>query len=424
MVRAAGGGGLCEAAKWLAPLSLFAFASWHVILMHQETLPGVACPPRVKCPKEDLVAVLPVDARGSASAPTSKTRLPLAVPAGKLQPTGARRPAFDVIALIMSTGSPNDRRRMDVADETWLKKSMPGMTFKYFYALCHDEPAVQCKSGTPGCIRDRKHVTILPCKHGYKFLTSKSIEGYRYISATFEFKYVFKVDVDSLLDLSCLETSIRNLPEKCPSFGMGLWRVAGDSKVFSGEGNTKYDNTAYREDTGAEGYPPYMTGWALLWSADVVRFLGMAGLSGMPRWRNTWTIDDAAIGTFVLGLDLCHLSMTCPVWTEQSGDEMENVWSMLHDKDKVIEVSDGNAVKGYDGPFDDDVPNLGDLYNLQSKSLGHCAALCSSNPQCRSFEFSTTAGAGWDDPIKNCQLASGTNRAGAKWRDFALYIRH
>jgi len=196
----------------------------------------------------------------------------------------SKLPAYDVIALIMATGSPNDRKRMDVADKTWLKQSTPNMTFTYFYALCHDEPAVQCKSGSPGCIRDRHAVKILPCRHGYQYLTSKSIEGYRYISANFEFKYVFKVDADSLLDLTCLQTSIMNLPPKCPSFGMGLWRVAGDSQVFSGAmGATKYDNTAYLRDTGADAYPPYMTGWALLWSADVVRFLGMVGMAGaMP----------------------------------------------------------------------------------------------------------------------------------------------
>ena len=81
------------------------------------------------------------------------------------------------------------------------------------------------------------------------------------------------------------------------------------------------------------------------------------------------------------------------------------------------------GVPGFDGPFDDDVPNLGDLYNLQATGLGHCAALCTSNPACQSFEFSPTAGAAHEDPIKNCQIASGTNRAGTKWRDFSLYVK-
>jgi len=206
---------------------------------------------------------------------------------------------------------------------------------------------------------------------------------------------------------------------------MGLWRVAGDSKVFSGVTGGKYDNSAYLRDTGADAYPPYMTGWAMLWSADVVRFLGMAGsgLPHMPRWRDTWTIDDAAVGTFVLGLDICHLPMSCPVWTEQSGDAIENMWTLLHDKDKTAKVGPDNRIAGFNGPFDDDVPNLGDLYNMQANTLGHCAALCSSDPQCRSFEYSNTAGVKWDDPIKNCQLASGTNRAGAKWRDYVLYLK-
>lgn len=405
--------GWWDCTKILAPLSLILFTAWHVFVMHHETLPGVDCPPSIKCDFEEDAPI--------AIAPAISGQL-RGVRQGLINSSASHKlPAYDVIALVMATASPHDTKLMDAADKTWLKFSSPTMTFTYFYALCHDEPAVQCSSGQPGCIRDRPHVKVIPCKHGYKFLTSKSIEGYRYIVQNFDFKYVIKVDVDSLIDLPCLETSIQQIPKKCTSFGMGLWRAAMDSKVFK-DGNGKYDNSAFSRDTGADGYPPYMTGWAMLWSADVVRFLGMAGLSGMPKWRQTWTIDDAAIGTFVLGLDLCRLPMTCPVWTEQSGPQIEQIWDQLH-KGNALDVGYGGKIEGFRGPFDDDVPNLGDLYNLQAKSLGHCASMCASNRQCRSFEFSSTAGERHSDPIKNCQIASGTQRAGQKWRDFVLYLK-
>jgi len=235
---------------------------------------------------------------------------------------------------------------------------------------------------------------------------------------------VLKIDADSLINLACVEKSLREVPKKCASFGMGLWRVAGDSKVFGPE-HGKYDNTAFREDTGADAYPPYMTGWALMWSADVARFLGMAGdqAKQMPKWRTSWTIDDAAIGTFVLGLDLCRLALTCPVWTDQEPSAMRTIWAVLSDPSTSSKVEKGGRIEGFSGPFDDDVPNLGDLYNLQAESLGHCAALCKAIGACRSFEYSRTAGKNWNDPIKNCQIATGTNRAGKQWRDFKLYIR-
>jgi len=403
------------------------------MLIHEEPLHGKACPAQVKCPQQqqDFPETHGDNAKGflppapPVSSPSASNRaLSVSPPSKGTQVEG--RPFYDVIGLIMSTASPKDRRLMDIADKTWLNRSMPTLTFKYFYALCHDEPAVAaCRSGEPGCIRDRHAVAILPCTHGYKFLTSKSVEGYRYMSSNFDFNYAIKVDADSLLDLDCLETSIENLPSKCHSFGMGLWRAGGDSKVFAGEhvSSQKYDNHAFLKDTGARAYPPYMTGWALIWSADVARFLGMGGVPGMPKWRNTWTIDDAAIGTFVLGLDICHLKLTCPVWTEQSGDDIERLWQILHDEDKIVKVGPDNKIAHYDGPFADDVPDMGDLYNLQARDLGHCSAFCSSNPACRSFEFSPSAGAKWDDPVKNCQIATGTNLAGAQWRDFSVYIR-
>lgn len=412
--------------KLVAPLSLLAFTAWHIFVMHHDMSPGVDCPPTIKCdlkedPDDALAAAAPVVPGALRGSTEGEKRPRDAAPATSTTPC-PQLPTYDVIALVMATASPHDKSLMDAADKTWLNFSSHTMRFTYFYALCHDEPAVaQCKSGDPGCIRDRPHVKVIPCRHGYKFLTSKSIEGYRYIVQNYDFKYVFKVDVDSLIDLSCLETSILHVPKKCSSFGMGLWRAAMDSKVFS-DGNPKYDNAAFARDTGADGYPPYMTGWAMLWSADVVRFLGMAGLSGMPKWRQTWTIDDAAIGTFVLGLDLCRLPMTCPVWTEQSGPQIEHIWDQLH-KGKSLAVGQDGKIEGFRGPFDDDVPNLGDLYNLQAKDLGHCASMCATNPQCRSFEFSTTAGTHHNDPVKNCQIASGTHRAGVQWRDYVLYLK-
>merc|ERR1719408_494151 len=121
-----------------------------------------------------------------------------------------------------------------------------------------------------------------------------------------------------MLDLSCLIAQVRSVPEKCHSFGIGLWH-GSDSKVFvSGDpGAERYANNAYKEDTGLATYLPYPTGWTVLWSGDVARFLGMDGGRGVqPRWRSNWTIDDAAIGTFLIGLDICRVDLACPVHTD------------------------------------------------------------------------------------------------------------
>lgn len=83
----------------------------------------------------------------------------------------------------------------------------------------------------------------------------------------------------------------------------------------------------------------------------------------------------------------------------------------------MLEVGAGGKIKGYDGPFNDDVPGLGDLMDVQVSSLANCAARCQMLARCQSFEYSVTAKAG------NCQLASGTARAGVQYADYVLYLK-
>merc|ERR1740121_3441788 len=143
----------------------------------------------------------------------------------------------------------------------------------------------------------------------------------------------------------------------------------------------------------------------MIWSSDVARFLGMAGLSKpeMPRWRTTWTIDDAAIGTFVLGLSLCRLPLTCPVVTDQTVQDMSAAYTALDESDTTeAETGPNGTVAKFRGPLADDIPGLGDIANVEANSLAHCAAKCLGITICRSFEYSPVSSPG--DNVRKCQL--------------------
>merc|ERR1712032_1128133 len=148
------------------------------------------------------------------------------------------------------------------------------------------------------------------------------------------------------------------------------------------------------------------------------RFLGMAGLDTdrMPDWCQTWTIEDAAVGTFILGLDICRLELKCAIWTEQMVQNFKFREMILRgaDEDEIANVikvdHKGRMSPELEGPHDDDIPNLGDLANVGAKSLRHCAAKCYLDKRCRSFEYSKKKkplhAGGSSIRINNCQLAS------------------
>merc|ERR1712054_505413 len=176
-------------------------------------------------------------------------------------------------------------------------------------------------------------------------------------------------------------------------------------------------NPAYKQDTGADFYPPYMIGWAMVWSGDVARFLGMAGhlrsggVHSMPKWRDTWTIEDAAIGTFIVGLDICHQEIKgrCSIWTEMRPRDYQRRDLILTKADedvlaKHIQINQKAEIDDFDGPLKDDIPGTGDLANIQAKNIRNCAAKCYLLTHCRAFEFSPKAKP--EDAVKNCQLVS------------------
>jgi hypothetical protein len=205
---------------------------------------------------------------------------------------------------------------------------------------------------------------------------------------------------------------------------MGAWRAARTSKVFKkgDPGAGKYPNDAFIHDSGFRFYPPYMIGWLNVWSADVARFLGMAGLpsSRMPAWKSGWTIDDAAIGTFVLGLDICRLKNPCVTATDVEYEQFE--WRYNGDiTGHKLKFKPDVPVEGFKGPLRDDVPGTGDLENVWTETLKQCAEKCRSNPECKSFEHSPTVGR--RAAVKNCQIASGTSLTGRPCDDFSLYLK-
>lgn len=329
-------------------------------------------------------------------------------------------PFYDLVIMIYMTGSKDDTLRLAAASESWLARPhVLGLTFTYVGLVCADDPDVPRVFGN-------EHVALVGCRHGYKTLVTKGIEGYRYISEHYNFNYVMKTDVDTVVPLDCVVDTLRRLNRaKCPSFGMGHWYPARTSEVWlSGDypHGPKFGNDAYAEETGNDFYSPYPSGWAIVWSADIARFLGMHGMGNYaPKWRRSWTVDDAAIGTFLVGIEMCQLPIPCSLASGLGAADVGSRSKAIGDGNSVLPVGAGNEIVGFSGPYDDDVPGPGDLANVQASSLGNCAARCVAEPRCRSFEFSASATA--TGFVRNCQLASLTLASGSKFADFELYLR-
>lgn len=419
---------------WLASLAeTILLVTWRSF----KNAPHATCPPmrHGPCPKRRRSLETTADVAASAAAPAAAT-VPAAAAGAFLaarqsagrEPTEDRAalPYYDIIGLIFAVASEHDVLRMDAAAETWLAWKDPAWTFSWIVVLCTDDPGVGkpgCKAGI-GCARSKKNVILVPCKHGYSTIVTKSTEGFRYVTSHYRFKYLLKADIDTMVDMSCVARAIKETPGKCKSFGMGGWRAPRSSKVFrkSDPGAGKYPNEPFIEDSGFSHYPPYMVGCLNVWTADVAHFIGMAGLPSarMPRWKSKWTIDDAAIGTFVMGLDICHLQLPCKSVTDVEYEQF--AWRYNGDvTGHELKIVEDGPVKGFKGPLRDDVPGTGDIDNVWTETLEVCAEKCRANPECRSFEHSPTAGK--RAAVKNCQLATGTQLEGKPCADFNLYLK-
>lgn len=333
----------------------------------------------------------------------------------------SEKPFFDLVSLIYSTASEEDKERLQAARSSWLsEKTIGGLSFKYVVLICADDSGAFRLLGEPD-------VAIIPCKHGYTSLVTKGIEGYRYIASNYRFDYVLKTDMDTVVPLSCIVKSIKEVDrKKCPSFGIGRWYAGGDSKVWTiGDVpyGPKYHNEPYKADTGNNFYNPYASGWANVWSADVARFLGMFGRSDAqtPEWRRTWMIDDAAIGTFIIGLDICRVGLACQTPSGISAAEVALQNRAIADDKSSLPVLAGEKIEGFEGPFKDDVPGIGDLMNIHAPNIGNCAHRCQMLKGCQSFEFSPSVQESED--IKNCQIATGSSFGGKQFADYVAYLK-
>lgn len=336
----------------------------------------------------------------------------------KLRYLGSER-HFDLMAMVYMTGSEEDVARYKAARQTWLRPSrVLGLSFNYICLVCADDPGVWRLFGEDS-------VVVVPCEHGYSSLVTKGIEGYRYLAKQFTFNYVLKSDIDTIVPLDCVVRSILAVNRsECPSFGMGHWFPPRSSQVWTLSDlplGPKYHNEEYLSDTGNEFYNAYPSGWAVIWSGDVARFLGMFGQEGAPQWRRSWRIDDAAIGTFLVGLDICQVGLPCHTASDVSAEDVADRSAAVSEDATELAVGAGGAIEGYRGPYDDDVAGPGDVANVQATSLGNCAARCKYLKRCVSFEYSPTAA--WKSPIRNCQLASSSVRGGLKYSDFSLYVK-
>lgn len=414
----------------LLPLLIGLVAVAEIMMLYTrrslQRTPQATCPPQTKCPKRRKPAEAPKPIAAAAQRALTSAQRPFLAPGHTATKDKEELPYYDIIGLLFAVASEHDVLRMDAAAETWLAWKDPKWSFTWMVVLCTDDPGVGkpgCKPGI-GCARGKKNVVLVPCKHGYSTIVTKSAEGFRYLTSHYRFKYVIKADIDTMVDMSCIARAITNEAGQCKSFGMGNWRLAGTSKVFkkSDPGAGKYPNEPFIEDSGFHFYPPYMVGWLNVWSADVAHFIGMAGLPSarMPKWRDKWTIDDAAIGTFVMGLDICRLSLPCKAVTDVEYEQFK--WRYEGDvTGHELKIVPDGPVKGFTGPLRDDVPGTGDIENIWTETVEACAEKCRANPECRSFEHSPTAGR--RAAVKNCQLATGIQLTGHPCEDFSVYLK-
>merc|ERR1712224_718577 len=101
--------------------------------------------------------------------------------------------------------------------------------------------------------------------------------------------------------------------------------------------------------------------------------------------------------------------------------DMGKGMAALKGNNEEVREGPGGKIDGFNGPLSDDVPGLGDIANVHASSLGNCASRCLGHAECRSFEYSLTAG--MFEAVRNCQLAKGNTPSGLANKDFKLYIR-
>lgn len=306
----------------------------------------------------------------------------------------------DLAVLVMTTAAKPDVLRMDAALDTWLHSSSSGFRVRHFFAVCQDDPCLHCDG--PFCAQDRPGLVILPCKHGYKSLITKTIEGYRYIAHHTAAPFVMKIDIDTIVDLACLEQTVRRVSESCKSFGIGLWSERNRPLVND---SWKFVDPFYAKHTGLQNYLPYPSGMLSVWSADVVRFLGMAGLPDdlKPRWQSKWTMEDAAVGAFVIGLETCRMALECPTDTDLDGALIRQLHVAMQTAGS-FDVGEDGAIAGFVGPVAEAVVGNLDLANIHTVSLGRCAFMCAIMPSCVGLEYSPEAQA--NDFYRRCRLAA------------------
>ncbi|QKJ30438.1 hypothetical protein HQ865_11950 [Mucilaginibacter mali] len=170
---------------------------------------------------------------------------------------------YKLIILVMCSSSAKYRRLEKAIKQTWASIGQPGI--KVIFYTDNQRKLFKNKSALM-----RGNDLTLPCKDGYFECIEKTLQAFEYVSANYQFQYIFRTNLGSYISLKNILHFLEGMPKE--QFYAG---IIGDGE---------YQSKPYRFASGS-GY---------FLSADLVKLV-VDNRDEVPKD----TIDDVALGVFM-----------------------------------------------------------------------------------------------------------------------------
>lgn len=194
------------------------------------------------------------------------------------------------------------RHRRAAVREAWADRAQaPGVSMARFI-LSQDEATAAVQNET----RERGDMLLMAGKTTYQSILLKTFFLFKYAVTTYDVSFIMKTDDDAFVNVPWLLFSLRKgcVSEGCRHERLYMGRMAANSPVLLRPGH-RWANEEYFNHTGLRVYPKYAMGGGYVLSGDVAAMLiktqAAMGLKFGP-------IEDAMIGTWLMAMDLRHVS--------------------------------------------------------------------------------------------------------------------